>query len=85
MSELLTMSLMRLVLLKLTHMWACDCGGHWRSRKVDLSFVCLDRSTVPQTSHPFSFSVPIRQEMKYLEGMVKCNQDKCQKYLISTP
>ena len=49
---LLTMSLIRLALLKLTHMCGAKVGGHCRSKNVLLSLLCLERSIVPQTSHP---------------------------------
>ena len=47
-------------------MWGITCGWHCRSRNVDLSLLCRERSIVPATSSPFIFSVPSRHEMKYL-------------------
>ena len=41
-------------------------GEHCFSIKVDLSLLCLDRSSVPATSQPEALRVPSKVEMKYL-------------------
>ena len=68
---LLTMSLIRLALLKLTHICGAKLGGHCLSKNVLLSLLCLERSMVPQTSHPWDFKLPTWKKKNFFWNFLK--------------